>query len=504
MQIVIVEDEIKIREGLKSIIEKFTPHKVVACECDGKAGLEEIRRLRPDVVFTDICMPVMDGLSMLEQIRDLGMNTYVVLLTGYSEFEYARRSIQLMAEDYLLKPLNVEDIIESLDKIGKKIDQTKSEQVSEEQLVFSILTESETDRNMFVKQLEQRLHVHFGEKISLFLLRNNSVVTETANEMISLLEEILPSMCLTNYHMFRLPDRHYVMVLILDGQSVHYIKELFLMSVWPSLNEIGECMIGYREIASLMELKETLVKMKEDFKYGFFLEKPRILDKEFIRECHFEELNYPDALEQVMRKELQKGNRKKAEDTAKRFSEQVIDSHGEPAYRKEYTVRFLLAAIQSVREYKEGSFLDSISHSLWERIMQCATKEGLQYEYQKSIETLLCDEAQTESADNGMILHVIAFIRLNYDRDISLSEAAEVVGITPEYLSKLFVKEMGINFSTFLRDFRIRMAKSILLDEKYKIYEVAESVGYRDTKYFNKVFKSVVGISPSDYRKAGR
>lgn len=114
---------------------------------------------------------------------------------------------------------------------------------------------------------------------------------------------------------------------------------------------------------------------------------------------------------------------------------------------------------------------------------------------------IIADDKEDKLTENGMILNVIEFIRQNYDKEISLSEAAELVGITPEYLSKLFSKEMGINYCTFLGEFRVSIAKKLLASGKYKIGEVAVMVGYKDTKYFNKVFRSIMGVSPSDYRK---
>jgi len=134
-------------------------------------------------------------------------------------------------------------------------------------------------------------------------------------------------------------------------------------------------------------------------------------------------------------------------------------------------------------------------------MMHSNIKELFLNNYWKMIDMIAGEKKEDALTENGMILNVIEFIRQNYDKEISLSEAAELVGITPEYLSKLFSKEMGINFSTFLGEFRVSIAKKLLVTGNYKIYEVAEMVGYKDTKYFNKVFRSIMGVSPSDYRK---
>ena len=106
-----------------------------------------------------------------------------------------------------------------------------------------------------------------------------------------------------------------------------------------------------------------------------------------------------------------------------------------------------------------------------------------------------------EDIRNYTIKKAITFIREHYMENISLDLLAEHLEITPEYLSTLFNKEVGINFSIFLKRFRISQAKRLLKGTDKKIYEIASEVGYNDPKYFNRVFKEEIGISPGDYRQ---
>lgn len=106
-----------------------------------------------------------------------------------------------------------------------------------------------------------------------------------------------------------------------------------------------------------------------------------------------------------------------------------------------------------------------------------------------------------EDISNYTIKRAINYIREHYQEGISLEEVAGKLGITPEYLSTLFNREMGENFSTFLRKFRISHAKRLLKGTDMKVYEIAETVGYTDPKYFARVFKDELGISPGDYRQ---
>ena len=112
----------------------------------------------------------------------------------------------------------------------------------------------------------------------------------------------------------------------------------------------------------------------------------------------------------------------------------------------------------------------------------------------------ICDRKKKESISNYTISRTIEYIRTHYQEGISLEKTAEILNITPEYLSMLFKREMGMNFSVFLKEFRISHAKRLLKGTDMKIYEVAQECGYSNSNYFTKVFKEVTGISPAEYR----
>ena len=110
MRIIIVEDEIKIREGMGKLIESLTDHIVLGEASDGEEGLDLVLRFKPDLVITDIRMPKMDGLEMIRRLYEQKIPVHAVILSGYSEFEYAKKAIQYGVDDYLLKPLAVDDV----------------------------------------------------------------------------------------------------------------------------------------------------------------------------------------------------------------------------------------------------------------------------------------------------------------------------------------------------------------------------------------------------------
>ena len=110
MRIVIVEDEVKIREGMGKIIEAQTGHVIVGEAADGEEGLQMVLRFKPDLVITDIRMPRKSGLEMLKELYERRIKVHSIILSGYSEFEYAKKAIRYGVDDYLLKPLAAEDV----------------------------------------------------------------------------------------------------------------------------------------------------------------------------------------------------------------------------------------------------------------------------------------------------------------------------------------------------------------------------------------------------------
>lgn len=501
MRIVVVEDEPKTRSGIIKIISKYTSHEVVAEECDGVTGLEKVLELQPDVVITDINMPQMDGLTMINKIREAGFSVAAIVLTGYSEFEYAQRAIQLEVIEYLLKPLNIEDIIEVLDTVAKKLSKSKIETVTAEQLLFTMLTGDESEQELVQRQFDEKMRHQPDQTISMFLIQSESILEETTNQMVDVLQDSLNAICLTGYYIFKLPFEKEILVMILDGQNVHYLKEIFKMQITRELKNTGEYLISYGEISNISMLKERIRQMQEYFSYTFVCPENSIIDTDVIRKLTFKKTEYPEYLENAIRRDIRNGNKEGIRKKAQKFEEVIIHSKEEPGTIKKYTVRFVMNILDTARDLLENRDVESLYNYLLNDMMNSNLKEIFLNNYWKMIDMIADEKKEDSLTENGMILNVIEFIRQNYDKEISLSDAADLVGITPEYLSKLFSKEMGINFSTFLGEFRVSIAKRLLANENYKIYEVAEMVGYRDTKYFNKVFRSIMGVSPSDYRK---
>lgn len=182
MRIMIIEDEQRARRGLKNIILSVSAEdEIVAEAANGQNALELIKSLKPDVVFTDIRMPYMDGLTLIQEVRSLGLDTKFVIISAYAEFEYARQAISLGVAEYLVKPLIMEDIVHALEAVRgsseKKLEDSSRECVSLAErysgahpVVLRALRKIETDYASGInqKQLAEQLGVSPEYFSSLF------------------------------------------------------------------------------------------------------------------------------------------------------------------------------------------------------------------------------------------------------------------------------------------------------------------------------------------------
>ncbi|MGL4797949.1 MAG: response regulator transcription factor [Cellulosilyticaceae bacterium] len=167
-KVLVIDDEFFIREGMKQMI----PWQEMGCELvgearDGEEGVEQILKLRPDIVISDIHMPNKDGFEMIEEIQSINQNIQIIILTGYREFEYARQAIHLGVLRFLLKPSKLDEIHEAVEAAVKKLRESGVSIVEETQEEI-VESKSDMDKPQFlVKQAIEYIHNNYNEKLDL-------------------------------------------------------------------------------------------------------------------------------------------------------------------------------------------------------------------------------------------------------------------------------------------------------------------------------------------------
>ncbi len=497
MKILVVEDEVKIRKGIAGLIDRHTEHTVIGEAKNGAEGYELALKYQPDVVITDIRMPEMNGLEMMQKLQERGGSWHFVILSGYSEFEYAKQALRCGAEDYLLKPLAPEDVTRILSSIQEKIEaESRKTRGMPEKKLRDYLIENELgsaeelaavcgcpqngnflllcayvgnagqqDRDICLDRF-QRLKQMFPEQMMYFFF------TESTREFICLLED-------RNWEQIRSELESKLLGRKLSGGAW----------VWTSERARG-----------LTELKKVYEDLKNRYAYGLILGYDGFLTRERTETFIPAAWQYPKAQESRLQKAFYKEDKEAFQTAANRFLEELSQAQIMPGQIRESCMKMVNFLTGMAQEHNRGIYEQLQNLNVVRQIGGAVTLQELTDIFSEVVNAFLQHMGQCEDISNYTIKRTIDYIRTHYQEGISLEGVAAILDITPEYLSTLFNREMGENFTVFLKKFRISHAKRLLKGTDKKIYEIAQDVGYADPKYFNRVFKEEEGVSPGDYR----
>ena len=502
MRILIVEDELKIRNGMAKLITAHTDHTIVGEAKNGKEGLEMILRFHPELVITDIRMPQMDGLQMVEEVKNLGLGCHIIVLSGYSDFEYAQKALRFGVDDYLLKPLAPEDVIGMLDKIQARLDkEEKSKAETAEGLMRTLLLESHQPTEEEFQLLYKS--GGFRKNGKFFLLAGYLGNTKAC--YVNSLYDIFDKMS-SNSEEIRI---HYVlleniqqMFCIFQGEWTETeLYEKLQRRLYLNLEKDEQPAWVFGKLNSLEELVSKAREFYELQRCGMYLGYRRVLTEEIGITVKPEPFEYPKQIETQLRNAICQGSVEQIQNVAEEFVQILRRKKWEPRQYR-HTCGKMYHFMENLMQDMDSAVYRAIQNMDIERqIANAVTLGEMEQSFIKAVQQIADACGKKDDIRNYVILRAINYIKDHYQENISLEQLAAYLEITPEYLSTLFNKEMGVNFSTFLKQFRISHAKRLLRGTDKKIYEIAAAVGYHDPKYFNRVFKEETGISPGDYRQ---
>lgn len=494
MRILIVEDEVKIRKGLANLIVKQTGNEIVGEAKNGREGLELILSTNPDLVITDVKMPVMDGLEMLRELSEKELHVHSVILSGYSEFEYAKKAISYGVDDYLLKPLAPEDILSALEKIrGKLEEEIRNQSGKSQQILWKWLQGQIQDMESEFVQLK----FDIGKEYILLSGYGWNTLFDERKDFLQTIQNSKTKQLFSDMHCCALEETR-ELVNILPAEA----EESLLGELSWYMERTGDKWVWVKvPIREWTHLCREMEKIRRLYLYGEGHRPGKVITMEDMNAFSEEPFSYPEELEGKIRSAIY---REDLEQTEKRFLEfeELMEKKNYSPYQVKEAYLRLTHRIMGFLEDVEKNAYETLEPMRYRNEMSRAcTRQEMRRIMDEILHTITNTASRKEDISNYAIKKAISYIRMHYSENISLEEIADKLDITPEYLSALFNREVGVNFTVFLRDFRISHARRLLKSTDKKIYEIAEEVGYTDSKYFNRVFKEKVGVSPREFRQ---
>ena len=510
MKIVIVEDEMRIKEGLSNLIKKLYPDCEVAAMADnGKEGLECIRRIKPDLVFTDIRMPVMDGLEMLEKMEEEGIQAKTVILSAYTEFKYAQQAMRLGVMDYLIKLIVVGEFMKIMKRMEEEIEERQKEAPGEIGSLAYLLSAFLYGTMEYDAEKERYLSNKFGITKEKPLLILNCYLGKAYEEGVKgakkELRFWLSERTELEYEILEVEKEKSLAVILYQYEDEAGLERRFQNRMLLDEREKSRYILSYGLIraenaGALRDAYHTLLQyMDWNIVLGdrVLISWPKVLKIQTVF-CV-----YPVELEGAMKAAVCASGYDRMEKGLEQFFEYFRSGKVyAPKEVKECFVRFLWNVISVVKEIRGDVLKEINQQKLLEEIMDARSIEELEGVSRKRLKMM-----QKENGEQELSLSVMRAKNMAlefYHTGITLEEIAKKLNLTAEYLGTQFRRETGVNFSIFIRDLRIAKAKELLIGSNMKQYEIAEQVGYSDSKYFGRVFKETVGLSPAEFRKANK
>jgi two-component system response regulator YesN len=510
MKIAIVEDELRIREGLARLIRKIDPsYEIVGEAEDGLAGIRIIAKLRPDLVITDVRMPDLDGLEMLYRLEDKSIKVKAIVLSAYSEFSYACQAITLGVSEYLLKPINVGDLTRALKRVEEQIalerePRRREEGLTLEGVLYSLIlggVRVDEDLRSF---LTQHWRVKTEGCFALAAIYVGSSYESEAKGVLKRVQSILAKASGFEHRLLELAGAKRLVVVALNIDDECALRDWFARSLLPRLKEArpkGIC-VGWASFRDIARLRDTMHELDACLDWNIVLGGEDLLVWPDVNRKSVLPLAYPITIESAVRSAFCAYDRERYEAGIGEFMRYLRgDKVYAPKEIKSALVRFVWSVLNTAREIAYEGYASLDQQKILERITFAVTWPELEEAGDILLRLFPRDEGEAQG-DGSLIRRAKNLVHELYSQGISLNEVALEVNVTSEYLSAQFHRATGVTFSSYIRDYRIQKAKELLIGTNLKLHSVGEQVGYRDPKYFCRVFKEVTGLNPSEYRRA--
>lgn len=476
-RVMLVDDEPWTLKGIQETFkwDNYGLNVIGAYE-SATLALQEILEKKPDVVFTDIRMPILNGMELLNEIRKNELDTEVIIISGFGQFDYAQEAIRQGAFDYILKPVDEEETDILLERLKKRLDQ-KFEEKNKRMIEMII------DEPNGIQPEQFGLHNRFS--YYQVIVTYGTALTELATSTgVAGIKELLQSADNLEYVEIILSNKVYYIVNC-ENELINNIKEMSF-PVTIGVSKLSDSIDNISDLISQASIAAT----------NFFITNQ-------ITTYAYQDIQSQKLIPYIIRitKVLNEGQ-------LVEFT-QLIEEIPRMFLEKNYTAEDLcylwnriIMHIELIAPNKfQNSMLDLCE---WQQLES-------KYENLTGMCQMLADEAQyifghvefemeEDELRSSNFRKILKYLNKNFEQQIKLKDLSQMFYVNKNYACFLFKKYTGMTYSEYLNKIRMEHAKKLLVTTSYTIAEVSEKAGYVDYFYFCKLFKKTYGVTPTQYR----
>lgn len=502
-RMLVVDDEKTERECVRFLIEQSGLPLEVSEAGDGREALMQLKETDgADILFTDVQMPLMDGLELIREAEKLFPDMKILIFSSYADFEYARTALTLGVVNYILKPLIPEKLKKSLEGlIGQLDEEAASRKLKDRQQSFMLQYALQLSISgnfsgsrvepAVIKQLE-RFHCMVLVDFDGDFLENNSFV---------FYESLRYAMKLDMESLNLSPDQALLLLRTpvenpkeWGMKLLFHIQETFQISCWLAISG---------PLSGQASLKDAFAAVEQQMERRFWEPQVHVFTGQDMEDAQDGAENGTDENRQLQQIKRALGNRDGA--ALQEALDSLFAKYRSRQNQSQIYVKFIFSNLLTTL-YPFLNEMDGEKKTLDAMISDLYLQPDIS-EIVRMVQELASRIIGGFSSGPSIrreILEVIDYIGANYGKELSVERLASIVFLTPDYLSRLFKKSMGKSISQYIRQFRMEKARELLTGTNRKVIDIGEAVGYPNYSYFCQSFREYFGTSPERYRQERR
>ncbi|MDK8190169.1 response regulator [Paenibacillus sp. UMB7766-LJ446] len=498
LKAVVCDDESIVIQGMQGMID-WTRYgiELIGTAGDGLSALRIVEELRPDIILTDIRMPGLNGLELIERLATIHPDIACIVFSGFNEFEYVRRAIGLGVIDYLEKPITIEHVEQALMKTVDRLQRHRK--------LITLQSQWSTGRQELLEKATMDLMIIGSRAIpkwkELFGPEADQITEIRVFALSSPVSTPAPDY--PGYRCIRAANGdEYVLAVFPVFPAAHGYASVKMNEMYAKLSPLSDCkplVIGAGHTYLLNQAQQSYQEARKSLRHARFTGQPWVEYSDIVQ---MEEsvkhalTQHMDNLELCLRTRDRRGTLL-ALDEFEAWTE--TSKLGPEPLEKEW-LRLIYVALDTAREHGNELMCRSPAH---EQIQDFHTREAM-FDWLRKQLDLAVQTTPSEShisSRHPAILKALSYINDHYACDLSLQEVAQYAELNPTYFSLLFKEQTGTSYIKYLTHQRIDRAKS-MLSKGLRVHETGARVGYPNYRHFTETFKKATGMTPGQYRSS--
>ena len=508
-RVMIVDDEAIFRTGLAHLHNwRDEEIDIVAQAANGAEALELVEFVKPDVIITDIMMPIMDGIELVKAVRSRYPDIKLIILSSYSEFELVREVFKYGVDDYLLKPkVTAEELVTLIHNASNTGERSASNDAPLK-LEPSLILSQWFEQERLSEQDREELKSQLPKPGLALLLGNITVLQGLTHASQHQLEQVVLEQC--SKHLSAINHvavfTKQIVAIVLNGDA----EQIAQLQHEPSLHQFVEAVheqypsltfIYGTHINGLEQLITAYNKLGQKFSKALYFNNQSFIHEDEIKlqrvEVAFDHDRFVNSIKWLTFSQ--------ASEQLFEYFKVVQEVQGLEDYELKRFTQHIIYTVMSVLEHLHLPFTENSTEKLiWFKRIDLATR------LQELVDIVgqfiaMVEQQVLANQDDGQantLRQIMDYIHEHYEQDISLAELAEQFHMNYSYLSWYFKQHTNENLTAYINKVRVEKAKELLKYTDETISHISSKIGFSEHNYFSKVFKKFVGMTPLEYRHA--